>query len=158
MSKIDDLLKQATPKKAFYEKKVKSRDVQPGTYKATICDMSSRLSFTTKKGHLCDMYWVKYKIDEDHPEFGGNILRDRGQFRYKESNHGGNVYYKEYLDKLSIPLVETRLKDVIRYELPPILLNDIKGRKVLIEVFQSEWSSSRGMKKEMVAKLKHEIK
>lgn len=157
MSRIDDLLEDATPKKAYYEEDVGARGIQPGTYKATIHSLSVKQSYTTKKGHLCDIYWVKYKIDDDHPEFGGVIIRDRGQFRYKESNHSANLYYKQYLDKLNIPLEKVRVGTKMRYELPPILLETIKGRPVLIEVYQDEWSGSRGVRKEMIAKLKHEI-
>jgi hypothetical protein len=152
MSKIDEILDDATPKKAYYEEEF-VEEIQPGTYKAEIVGMRNKLSTIVKGGSECDIYWPRYQIDKEHPQYGGMYIRDSGLFRYKESEPHRNLYYKKFLDKIGIELKKVKENGKIIYELPPLLDEMIVGKEVMITVHEESWMSNRGRKKAIVATL-----
>ena len=152
MSKIDEILGRATPKKAYYEEEVVEQ-IQPGTYNAKIVGLRSKLSTKVKSGAECDIYWPRYQIDEEHPEFGGMYVRDNGLFRYKECEPHRNVFYKKFLDKLGIELTKVKEQGKVVYELPPLLDEMIINKEVMINVHEESWMSKTGRKKAIVATL-----
>ena len=152
MSKIDEILEDATPKKAYYEEEY-VEEIQPGTYKAKIIGMRNKLSTIVKGGSECDIYWPRYQIDKEHPQYGGMHIRDSGLFRYKESEPHRNLYYKKFLDKIGIELKKVKENGKIIYELPPLLDEMIVGKEVMITVQEESWMSNRGRKKAIVATL-----
>ena len=152
MSKIDEILGDATPKKAYYEEELVEK-IQPGTYKAEIIGMRSKLSTIVKSGSECDIHWPRYQIDEEHPECGGMYVRDNGLFRYKESEPHRNHYYKKFLDKIEIELKKVKEEGKVIYELPPLLDDMIVGKEVMITVHEESWMSKNGRKKAVVATL-----
>ena len=152
MSKIDEILDDATPKKAYYEEEF-VEEIQPGTYKAEIVGMRNKLSTIVKGGSECDIYWPRYQIDKEHPQYGGMYIRDSGLFRYKESEPHRNLYYKKFLDKIGIELKKVKENGKIIYELPPLLDEMIFGKEVMITVHEESWMSNKGRKKAIVATL-----
>ena len=152
MSKIDEILEDATPKKAYYEEEY-VEEIQPGTYKAEIIGMRNKLSTIVKGGSECDIYWPRYQIDKEHPQCGGMYIRDSGLFRYKESEPHRNIYYKKFLDKIGIELKKVKKDGKIIYELPPLLDEMIVGKEVMITVHEESWMSNKGRKKAIVATL-----
>ena len=152
MSNINDILGKATPKKAYYEEEL-VEEIQPGTYKAKIVGLRSKLSTKVKSGAECDIYWPRYQIDEDHPQFGNMQVRDNGLFRYKECEPHRNVYYKKFLDKLGIELKKVKEQGKVVYELPPLLDDMIVNKEVMITVHEESWMSNKGRKKAIVATL-----
>ena len=152
MSKIDEILDDATPKKAYYEEEF-VEEIQPGTYKAEIVGMRNKLSTIVKGGSECDIYWPRYQIDKEHPQYGGMYIRDSGLFRYKESEPHRNLYYKKFLDKIGIELKKVKEDGRIIYELPPLLDEMIVGKEVMITVHEESWMSNKGRKKAIVATL-----
>jgi hypothetical protein len=152
MSKIDEILDDATPKKAYYEEEF-VEEIQPGTYKAKIIGMRNKLSTIVKGGSECDIYWPRYQIDKEHPQYGGMHIRDSGLFRYKESEPHRNLYYKKFLDKIGIELKKVKENGKIIYELPPLLDEMIFGKEVMITVHEESWMSNKGIKKAIVATL-----
>jgi hypothetical protein len=152
MSKIDEILEDATPKKAYYEEEF-VEEIQPGTYKAKIIGMRNKLSTIVKGGSECDIYWPRYQIDKEHPQYGGMHIRDSGLFRYKESEPHRNLYYKKFLDKIGIELKKVKENGKIIYELPPLLDEMIFGKEVMITVHEESWMSNKGRKKAIVATL-----
>jgi hypothetical protein len=152
MSKIDEILGDATPKKAYYEEEY-VEELQPGTYKAKIIGMRSKLSTIVKSGAECDIYWPRYQVDKEHPQYGGLYVRDSGLFRYKESEPHRNRYYKKFLDKIGIELKKVKEDGKIIYELPPLLDDMIVGKEVMITVHEESWMSNKGRKKATVATL-----
>ena len=152
MSKIDEILDDAMPKKAYYEEEF-VEEIQPGTYKAEIVGMRSKLSTIVKGGSECDIYWPRYQIDKEHPQYGGMHIRDSGLFRYKESEPHRNLYYKKFLDKIGIELKKVKENGKIIYELPPLLDEMIVGKEVMITVHEESWMSNKGRKKAIVATL-----
>lgn len=152
MSKIDEILEDATPKKAYYEEEY-VEEIQPGTYKAEIIGMRNKLSTIVKGGSECDIYWPRYQIDKEHPQCGGMYIRDSGLFRYKESEPHRNIYYKKFLDKIGIELKKVKENGKIIYELPPLLDEMIVGKEVMITVHEESWMSNKGRKKAIVATL-----
>jgi hypothetical protein len=152
VSKIDEILGKATPKKAYYEEEF-VEEIQPGTYKAEIVGLRSKLSTKVKSGAECDIYWPRYQIDTEHPEYGGMYVRDNGLFRYKECEPHRNVYYKKFLDKLGIELTKVKEQGKVVYELPPLLDEMIINKEVMINVHEESWMSKTGRKKAIVATL-----
>ena len=152
MSKIDEILGDATPKKAYYEEEL-VEEIQPGTYKAEIIGMRSKLSTIVKSGSECDIHWPRYQIDKEHPQYGGMYVRDSGLFRYKESEPHRNRYYIKFLDKIGIELKKVKEDGKIIYELPPLLDEMIVGKEVMITVHEESWMSNNGRKKAIVATL-----
>ena len=152
MSNIDDILGKATPKKAYYEEEL-VEEIQPGPYKAKVVGLRSKLSTKVKSGAECDIYWPRYQIDEDHPQFGNMQVRDNGLFRYKECEPHRNVYYKKFLDKLGIELKKVKEHGKVVYELPPLLDDMIVNKEVMITVHEESWMSNKGRKKAIVAPL-----
>ena len=152
MSKIDEILGKATPKKAYYEEEF-VEEIQPGTYKAEIVGLRSKLSTKVKSGAECDIYWPRYQIDTEHPEYGGMYVRDNGLFRYKECEPHRNVFYKKFLDKLGIELTKVKEQGKVVYELPPLLDEMIINKEVMINVHEESWMSKTGRKKAIVATL-----
>ena len=152
MSKIDEILSKATPKKAYYEEEF-VEEIQPGTYKAEIVGLRSKLSTKVKSGAECDIYWPRYQIDTEHPEYGGMYVRDNGLFRYKECEPHRNVFYKKFLDKLGIELTKVKEQGKVVYELPPLLDEMIINKEVMINVHEESWMSKTGRKKAIVATL-----
>lgn len=152
MSKIDEILGKATPKKAYYEEEVVEQ-IRPGTYNAKIVGLRSKLSTKVKSGAECDIYWPRYQIDEEHPEFGGMYVRDNGLFRYKECEPHRNVFYKKFLDKLGIELTKVKEQGKVVYELPPLLDEMIINKEVMINVHEESWMSKNGRTKAIVATL-----
>ena len=134
MADISDIMKDVKSDDVYYEEKEKESSIKPGTYEATIVDLTRKLNVKTKAGHICDIYWPRYKISSDSPKFSNRLIRDSGQFRYRsEEVRKRNLYY--------------------RYSLPSISKDMILGKHVLINVYVEEWNDSRGYHKEPVAKL-----
>ena len=154
MADISDIMKDVKSDDVYYEEKEKQSSVKPGTYEATIVDLTRKLNVKTKAGHICDIYWPRYKISSDSPKFSNRLIRDSGQFRYRsEEVRKRNLYYKKYLDKAEISLTKSEVDGNIRYSLPSISKDMILGKHVLINVYVEEWNDSRGYHKEPVAKL-----
>ena len=159
MADISDIMKDVKSDDVYYEEKEKQSSVKPGTYEATIVDLTRKLNVKTKAGHICDIYWPRYKISSDSPKFSNKLIRDSGQFRYRsEEVRKRNLYYKKYLDKAEISLTKSEVDGNIRYSLPSISKDMILGKHVLINVYVEEWNDSRGYHKEPVAKLVKVIK
>ena len=159
MADISDIMKDVKSDDVYYEEKEKQSSVKPGTYEATIVDLTRKLNVKTKAGHICDIYWPRYKISSDSPKFSNRLIRDSGQFRYRsEEVRKRNLYYKKYLDKAEISLTKSEVDGNIRYSLPSISKDMILGKHVLINVYEEEWNDSRGYHKEPLAKLVKVIK
>ena len=159
MADISDIMKDVKSDDVYYEEKEKQSSVKPGTYEATIVDLTRKLNVKTKSGHICDIYWPRYKISSDSPKFSNRLIRDSGQFRYRsEEVRKRNLYYKKYLDKAEISLTKSEVDGNIRYSLPSISKDMILGKHVLINVYEEEWNDSRGYHKEPLAKLVKVIK
>ena len=154
MADIKDIMDDVKSDDVYYEEKEKESSIKPGTYEATIVDLTRKLNVKTKAGHICDIYWPRYKISNDSPKFSNRLIRDSGQFRYRsEDVRERNLYYKKYLDKAGISLTKTEVDGNIRYSLPSISKDMILGKHVLINAYVEEWNDSRGYHKEPVAKL-----
>jgi len=154
MADINDIMKDVKSDDVYYEEKEKESSIKPGTYEAEIVDLTRKLNVKTKAGHICDIYWPRYKISSDSPKFSNRLIRDSGQFRYRsEEVRSRNLYYKKYLDKAEISLTKSEVDGNIRYSLPSISKDMILGKHVLINVYVEEWNDSRGYHKEPVAKL-----
>ena len=159
MADISDIMKDVKSDDVYYEEKEKESSIKPGTYEAEIVDLTRKLNVKTKAGHICDIYWPRYKISSDSPKFSNRLIRDSGQFRYRsEEVRKRNLYYKKYLDKAEISLTKSEVDGNIRYSLPSISKDMILGKHVLINVYVEEWNDSRGYHKESVAKLVKVIK
>tara|TARA_R110001599_G_scaffold350156_1_gene579734 strand:+ start:738 stop:1235 length:498 start_codon:yes stop_codon:yes gene_type:complete len=159
MADISDIMKDVKSDDVYYEEKEKESSIKSGTYEATIVDLTRKLNIKTKAGHICDIYWPRYKISSDSPKFSNRLIRDSGQFRYRsEEVRKRNLYYKKYLDKAEISLTKSEVDGNIRYSLPSISKDMILGKHVLINVYVEEWNDSRGYHKEPVAKLVKIIK
>ena len=159
MADISDIMKDVKSDDVYYEEKEKESSIKSGTYEATIVDLTRKLNVKTKAGHICDIYWPRYKISSDSPKFSNKLIRDSGQFRYRsEEVRKRNLYYKKYLDKAEISLTKSEVDGNIRYSLPSISKDMILGKHVLINVYVEEWNDSRGYHKEPVAKLVKIIK
>ena len=83
MADINDIMKDVKSDDVYYEEKEKESSIKPGTYEATIVDLTRKLNVKTKAGHICDIYWPRYKISSDSPKFSNRLIRDSGQFRYR---------------------------------------------------------------------------
>ena len=159
MADISDIMKDVKSDDVYYEEKEKESSIKSGTYEATIVDLTRKLNIKTKAGHICDIYWPRYKISSDSPKFSNRLIRDSGQFRYRsEEVRKRNLYYKKYLDKAEISLTKSEVDGNIRYSLPSISKDMILGKHVLINVYEEEWNDSRGYHKEPLAKLVKVIK
>ena len=153
MAGINDIMQDVESDDVYYEE-TKEKKLIPGTYEATIVRLKRRLNIKTKKGHLCDIYWPRYQINEDSPKCSGLLVRDNGQWRYRSKEvQQRNVYYKKFLDKLEISLAKTDTDGNIRYSLPSLSEDMIIGKQVLINTYIEEWTDSYGFKRESVAKL-----
>ena len=115
--------------------------------------MRNKLSTIVKSGSECDIYWPRYQIDKEHPQYGGMYVRDSGLFRYKEAEPHRNRYYKKFLDKIGIELKKVKETGKVIYELPPLLDEMIVGKEVMITVHEESWMSNKGRKKAIVATL-----
>ena len=154
MADIDGLMKDVKSDEVYYDEEQEQGSVEPGTYEASIVGLRRKLKIKTRSGHLCDIYWPRYKISHDSPTFSNRMVRDRGQFRYRSPEVSSrNIYYKKFLDKAGISLSKIEVDGNIRYALPAISEDMILGKKVLINVYKEEWSDSRGYHNEPVAKL-----
>jgi hypothetical protein len=117
-------------------------------------DLTRKLNVKTKAGHICDIYWPRYKISSDSPKFSNRLVRDSGQFRYRsEEVRNRNLYYKKFLDKLEISLSKIEVDGNIRHSLPSINKDMVVGKSVLINIYKEEWNDARGYHNESVAKL-----
>ena len=154
MADINDIMKDVKSDDVYYEEKEKESSIKPGTYEATIVDLTRKLNVKTKAGHICDIYWPRYKISSDSPKFSNRLVRDSGQFRYRsEEVRNRNLYYKKFLDKLEISLSKIEVDGNIRHSLPSINKDMVVGKSVLINIYKEEWNDSRGYHNESVAKL-----
>ncbi len=154
MADIDDVMKDIESDDVYYEEEAEQKQIEKGTYEAKIVALRRKLNFKTKYGHICDIYWPRYKIVSDSPKYPNRLVRDAGQWRYRSANaRKRNIYYKKFLDKIGISLSKREVDGNIRYSLPSISEDMIKGKKVLINVYKEEWSDSRGYHNEPVAKL-----
>jgi hypothetical protein len=154
MADIDDIMKDVDSDDVYYEEAVDEGQIKPGTYEASVVALRRKLNTKTKKGYHCDIYWVRYKIANDSPNFSNRLVRDAGQWRYRSPNmKKANLYYKKFLDKLGIGLTKSESDGKIKYSLPSISEEMILGKKVLINVYKEEWSDSRGYHNEPVANL-----
>ena len=154
MADIDDIMKDVESDDVYYDEPKKAGPIEPGTYEARIIGLDRKINTTTKKGHQCDMYWLKYKISTDSPTFSNRLIRDAGQWRYRTQDvRKRNIYYKKFLDKLGISLSKSEVDGNIRHFLPSISEDMVVGKNVLINVYKEEWSDSRGYHNEPLAKL-----
>jgi hypothetical protein len=146
VANIDEIMKDVESDDVYYEEEKKEGAIKPGTYEASVVALRKKLNITTRKGHQCDIYWPRYKISSDSPEFSNRLVRKR------------NIYYKQFLDKMGISLTKSEINGNIRYSLPSISEDMILGKKVLINVYKEEWNDARGYHNEPVAKLIKAIK
>jgi len=154
MADITNLMEDVNSDEVYYEEEQKESAVTPGTYEARIVGLRRKINTKTKSGILCDIYWPRYKIADDSPNFKNRLVRDKGQFRFRSAeNRNKNKYYKKFLDKLEISLSKTEIDGNIRFALPSVSEDMIKGKKVLINVYNQDWSDSRGYRKESVANI-----
>ena len=154
MAIIDEIMKDVESDDVYYEEEKKEGAIKPGTYEASVVALRKKLNITTRKGHQCDIYWPRYKISSDSPEFSNRLVRDAGQWRYRSIEvRKRNIYYKQFLDKMGISLTKSEINGNIRYSLPSISEDMILGKKVLINVYKEEWNDARGYHNEPVAKL-----
>ena len=154
MADINDIMKDVKSDDVYYEEKEKESSIKPGTYEATVVDLTRKLNVKTKAGHICDIYWPRYKISSDSPKFSNRLVRDSGQFRYRsEEVRNRNLYYKKFLDKLEISLSKIEVDGNIRHSLPSINKDMVVGKSVLINIYKEEWNDARGYHNESVAKL-----
>jgi len=153
MPTIDDILDSALNSQSYYEEESKDSVIEEGSYKAKIVDLNRRDAVNTKNGKCCDIYKPVYEIDNEHPEFGGDRVKDRGLFRFYGSNQTGNLYYKRFLDKMKIPLNKTKQKNKTVFELPPLTKELIVGKEVMIAVFKQEWMGDSGKVSNVAASL-----
>ena len=152
MSAIDALVDSASPKKSYYVED-SDKNIKPGTYKAVISGLKTKYNVTTRTGVQCDIYWIIYTIDEEHPDCGGEEIRDAGLFRSKGNETSRNRYYKKFLESLDIPLKQVKKDGKIYYELPPLLEEHIVGKNVRINAYENKWEGKYGVKHEIVGKL-----
>ena len=154
MADITNLMEDVNSDEVYYEEEQKESSITPGTYEARIVGLRRKVNTKTKSGVLCDIYWPRYKIADDSPNFKNRLVRDKGQFRFRSSeNRNKNQYYKKFLDSLGISLSKTEIDGNIRFALPSISEDMIKGKKVLINVYKQEWNDSRGYNNKSVAKV-----
>ena len=119
------------------------------------------------KKHVCDIYEFTYqvapeakdyefKLNDDENisgvNFIGRSIRGKGIFKFKTvsptdtkliNNAGGNKGFKYFLDAVSFKC-ETKVINDSRGErtvslLPDLLLEDVKGKPVLVTVSHREW-------------------
>jgi hypothetical protein len=152
MSAIDDLVDSASPKKSYYIEDSVST-LKPGTYRAVISGLKTKQNVTTRTGVQCDIYWMIYTIEEEHPECGGEDIRDSGIFRFKGDETKRNRFYKKFLESLEIPLKQIKKDGKVYYELPPLLDENVVGKKVQINAFENKWEGKYGVNHEIVAKM-----
>jgi len=154
VANIGDIMKDVESDDVYYEEEKKQGNINPGTYEAVTVGLRRKLNITTRKAHRCDIYWPRYKISSDPPEFSNRLVRDSGQWRYRSVEvRKRNGYYKNFLDKMEISLTKSEVDGNIRYSLPSISEDMILGKKVLINVYKEEWNDARGYHNEPVAKL-----
>ena len=69
MANVGEILEVFDNDNSYYDEYYDA-PIDPGTYKAKIVALSSRLNTTTRKGDVCDIYYPRYVISEDEPNFG----------------------------------------------------------------------------------------
>lgn len=152
MSVIDDLVDDASPKKSYYVEDSNAK-IREGTYRAKVVSLKTRHNVKTKTGVYCDIYWMRYSIDAEHPEFSGVEIRDSGLFRFKGNETSRNRFYKKFLETIGLPFKKIEKDGKIYYELPPLLDENVVGKNVQINIYENKWESASGIKREMVGKL-----
>jgi hypothetical protein len=152
VSIIDDLVDDASPKKSYYVEDSSSK-ITEGTYRAKVVALKTKHNVKTKTGVYCDIYWMRYSIDAEHPEFGGTEIRDSGLFRFKGNETQRNRFYKKFLETIGLPFKKIKQDGKIYYELPPLLDENVVGKIVQINIYENKWESASGIKREMVGKL-----
>ena len=155
MANVDEILEVFDNDNSYFDEFYDS-PITTGTYNAVIVALSSKMDTSTRKGDICDIYYPRYKIEAEEPEFGNRLVRDSGIFRYKSKvAKSRNIYYKRYLDKLNISLNKKEIEGKLRYLLPSLIPEMLANKKVVINVFTEEWSDGRGYHKIPVARLSH---
>ena len=155
MANVDDILEVFDNDNSYFDDYYDA-PIDTGSYKAKIVALSSRLNITTRKGDICDIYYPRYVISEDEPNFGKRLVRDSGIFRYKSKvARYRNIHYKKVLDKLKISLNKKEIDGKLRYLLPSLIPEMLANKKVIINVYTEEWSDGRGYHKIPVARLSH---
>ena len=155
MANVDDILEVFDNDNSYYDEYYDA-PIDRGTYKAKIVALSSRLNTTTRKGDVCDIYYPRYVISEDEPNFGKRLVRDSGIFRYKSKvARYRNIHYKKFLDKLNISLNKKEINGKLRYLLTSLITDMLANKKDVINVYTDEWSDGRGYHKIPVARLSH---
>ena len=155
MANVDDILEVFDNDNSYFDEYYDS-PIDTGSYNASIVALSRKLNITTRKGDVCDIYYPRYKIVADTPDFGNRLVRDSGIFRYKSKvSKSRNIYYKKFLDKLEISLNKREIDGKLRYLLPSLIPEMLANKKVIINVFTEDWSDGRGYHKIPVARLSH---
>ena len=158
MATIDDLIDDVTTESQAYYEEPDESEIPEGTYQGKIVALTKKMNRRTKRGDRCDIFWLRYRISEDSPESPGKLVRDSGLFRFRGAVGERNIYYKQALDKLEIPLEKKSIDGKIRYLLPSLSIDMVKGKEVLINIYYDEWQDGRGHHKIPVAKIVKLIK
>ena len=153
MAKINDLLDDVTTDQQAYYEEPDNSEIPEGTYQGTVVALSRKLNRVTKSGNVCDTFWMRYKISTDSPTAPGRLVRDAGLFRFRKGLREKNLFYKEALDRLEIPLEKKSIDGKIRYILPALSSDMVVGKNVIFNVYYDEWKDAKGHHKLPVAKI-----
>ena len=117
------------------------KGVPEGRYTATVISIET-VEDIKFGNYIADIFKPEYMIDVDeHPKIDGEVVKDNGIFRYKESDgcmydHKKNWGYAKFLSLMGLR------KDKDRGgQLPFLYQNDIKGSSVLIDVSFKEFTN-----------------
>ena len=131
--------------------------VEDGTYPATVINLSKQNIITRHNVHA-DLFKPTYQIAKG--KFKGATISDKGiwRFRSEPSNRRngskrGNIIYKSILDILDIQLESVEVDGVILKRLPELTLDNISGKKVLVDVQEDDYKSNYGKLSNKVALL-----
>ena len=131
--------------------------VEDGTYPATIIDLTKQNIITRHNVHA-DLFKPTYQIAKGKCK--GATISDKGIWRFRSepssrrnSSKRGNVIYKNILDILDIQLESVEVDGKILKRLPELTLENISGKKVLIDVQEDDYKSSYGKLSNKVALL-----
>mgnify|MGYP003112292266 FL=1 len=116
-----------------------SKSVPAGRYTAIITDMSTSENVRFGR-YVADVFKPEYEIDgKEHPEYEACMVKDDGVFRYKKVDDCLYEHRKNWGFAKFLSVMQLRRDKGKGGQLPYLYLNDIKGAKVLVDVFMKKF-------------------
>tara|TARA_Y100001937_G_C6933924_1_gene247258 strand:+ start:123 stop:599 length:477 start_codon:yes stop_codon:yes gene_type:complete len=116
-----------------------SKSVPAGRYTAIITDMSTSENVRFGR-YVADVFKPEYEIDgKEHPEYEACMVKDDGVFRYKKVDDCLYEHRKNWGFAKFLSVMQLRRDKGKGGQLPYLYLHDIKGAKVLVDVFMKKF-------------------